>query len=48
MEKTILDYTKTEFLEMENFMPKQPFTDVIIVFTRKKHNPRTMIGRGNV
>ena len=31
------DYTKSDFLKMENFLPKEPFNEVVIVPTRKKH-----------
>jgi len=36
-EKDITQYTKKEFLEMENFGPTGPFDSVIIVPTRKMH-----------
>lgn len=31
------DYTKSDFLKMENFLPKKPFNEVVIVPTRKMH-----------
>lgn len=36
--KNIFDYTKEEFLAMENFLPKKPFNGIIIVPTNQYHD----------
>ena len=37
-EKWLGDYTKKEFLEMENFGSGETFNEIVIVPTRKKHD----------